>query len=133
MLNIIPPTFIPNRINSGYLSNIISIIINPCLLIIDASFKIYTTRIDFLCYPLSQSTLLDNCGAVYLVNNKSLLVPNTFVLIRGAKIVEYRSLSLLIISYKVCIIKYIFNRLNSPSTVVGRNWSAFFLCLLFVF
>ena len=43
-------------------------------------------------------------------------MPNTFVLIRGAEIVEYRSSSLLIVSYKVYIIKYIFNRLNSLST-----------------
>ena len=111
-----PPTFIPNYINSSYLGNIIFIIINPCFLIIDAGFRIYTIGINFLCYPLSQSTLLNNYKVVHLVNNKSLLVPNTFVLIRGAKTIEYRSSGLLIVGYRVYIIKHVFNRPNSPST-----------------
>ena len=35
--------------------------------------------LDFSCHPLSESTLLNNCGATHLVNSKEMLEPRTFV------------------------------------------------------
>ena len=40
---------------------------------------IYATALDFSRHPLADYTLLDNCGASNLVNDKKLLVPSSFV------------------------------------------------------
>jgi hypothetical protein len=46
-------------------------------LLLELGEGMYAT-LDFLAHPFSDSTLLDNCGAVYLVNSKEMLVPGLF-------------------------------------------------------
>jgi hypothetical protein len=48
------------------------------LIILGLGTGIYAT-LDFLKYPLLASTLINNCGAMHLINNKDLLKPNLFI------------------------------------------------------
>jgi hypothetical protein len=57
-------------------SSIITALINPTLLYLE-SLGVYLT-IDFNAYPLSYSTILNNRAALYLINNKELLVLGSF-------------------------------------------------------
>jgi hypothetical protein len=59
--------------------------------------------------------LFDNCGAVYLVNDKVLLELGLFSKL-NRRIVEAGTSSILIISYNTRVIKNVFNSVNSPAT-----------------
>ncbi|KAF2970752.1 hypothetical protein GQX73_g2825 [Xylaria multiplex] len=48
---------------------------------------IYTT-LGYGLHPLSESTVIDNCGALHLVNTKELLVPGSFVLSEDGESVD---------------------------------------------
>lgn len=72
----------------------INVIVDPKLL--DQVMGMYV-YMDFQHHPLSDSTLLDNCGATYLVNFKDLLVLGFFVKSRSIECVEAGSSSLPII------------------------------------
>jgi hypothetical protein len=62
--------------STAFSSSIVAALINPTLLYLE-SLGVYLT-IDFNAYPLSYSTILNNGAALYLVNNKELLVPGSF-------------------------------------------------------
>jgi hypothetical protein len=64
---------------------------------------------------LLASTLLDNCKAIYLVNNKDLLKLGLFVKVSYNKCIKAKSLSLLILGYSIKAIKRALNSTNSPS------------------
>jgi hypothetical protein len=78
----------PKESNSGsvgYPGNFNTTLVDPILIIQEPRQGIYVT-LDFSRHPLSQSTLLDNYGAIHLVNSKELIDPGTFV---KAKIDDY--------------------------------------------
>jgi hypothetical protein len=72
--------------------------------------------LDFLRYPLSQSTLLDNCGTMYLVNSKNLINSGTFIKAKINNYVKAGITSLPIIGYGTRIIKNVVNRPMGPRT-----------------
>jgi hypothetical protein len=71
--------------------------------------KVYLT-LDFSRHPLSESTLLDNCGATHVMNDVCLLDEGSFVLERLRRTVKAGSSSLPILSRGTYIIKSILNR-----------------------
>jgi hypothetical protein len=71
--------------------------------------------LDFLRYPLSASTLLDNCSATHLVNSKDLLKLRSFVKALFNKCVEAGSLSLLILGRGTKVIKKAINGAAGPN------------------
>ena len=60
---------------------------------------------------LSQNTLLDNCGIIYLINSKNLINSGIFIKAKINNYIEAGITSLLIIRYSTCIIKNVVNRL----------------------
>src|ERR1700727_3122972 len=72
--------------------------------------------LDFLRYLLSQSILLDNCSAIYLVNSKDLINSGTFIKAKINNYVKAGITSLLIIRYNTYIIKNVINRPIGPHT-----------------
>jgi hypothetical protein len=58
------------------------------LLTREPGIGIYTTQLDFSRHAFSQSTLLDNCGAMHVVNDRALLDEGSFVLARAGECVE---------------------------------------------
>jgi hypothetical protein len=71
--------------------------------------------LDFARYLLLASTLLDNCKAMHLVNNKNLLKPGLFIKASYNKYIEAGSLSLLILGYSIRVIKKALNSTSSFS------------------
>jgi hypothetical protein len=73
--------------------------------------KIYAARL-FSKHPLALSILLNNCSLLYLVNDKHLLMPESF---RPAydKYVEAGTISFPIKGYKTRIIKNVIKNLNN--------------------
>jgi hypothetical protein len=65
--------------------------------------------LDFLRYPLSASTLLNNYSAIYLVNSKDLLELRSFVKALFNKCVEAGSSSLPILGRGIKVIKKAIN------------------------
>jgi hypothetical protein len=76
---------------------------------------VYTT-LNLSRHPLSLSTLFDNCGAIYLVNNKSLLVPGSFVKSKGLEHVEAGLSSLPIIGRGTRVLKGLLDRAHGEGT-----------------
>ena len=66
--------------------------------------------LDFLRYPLSQNTLLDNYSTIYLVNSKNLINSSTFIKAKINNYIKARIINFLIIKYNTYIIKNIVNR-----------------------
>jgi hypothetical protein len=63
---------------------------------------------------LVDSTFLNNCGAIYLVNNINLLDNTKYNRIISDNIIEYRTSSLDIIGYRIYIIKnYLYKEYRS--------------------
>ncbi len=73
--------------------------------------------LDFARHLLLASTLIDNCGTIYLVNSKDLLEPRIFVPVTLDKTVKARLLALLILGYSTCIIKRVLHRVSGPNTI----------------
>jgi hypothetical protein len=71
--------------------------------------------LDFLRYPLSASTLLDNYSAIYLVNSKDLLKLRSFVKALFNKCVEAGSSSLPILGRGIKVIKKAINKATGPN------------------
>jgi hypothetical protein len=69
--------------------------------------------LDFSRYPLSASTLLDNCGATHLVNNKELLVLRSFTKAAYNECVKASSFSLPILRHSKRVIKKVLNSVAS--------------------
>jgi hypothetical protein len=65
---------------------------------------VYTT-LNLSRYPLLLSTLFNNCGVIYLVNNKSLLIPGSFIKLKGPEHVEAGLSSLSIIGRGTRVLK----------------------------
>ena len=59
-------------------------------------------------HSLLESTLLNNCRAMHLINSKNKLKPKTFEQISLNLIVKCRTFLLLIIKFEKCIIRGIF-------------------------
>ena len=59
--------------------------------------------------------MLNNYSAIYLVNNKDLLIPSTFVLFKDNNIVQIGSFSLPILRYRERVLKKVLNSLNSKN------------------
>jgi len=68
-------------------------------------------------HPLSTSTLLDNCGAIHLVNNRSLLQPGTFEACNDGSCVEAGASSFPIIGWGKRILKNIFMDEGGMTTI----------------
>jgi hypothetical protein len=77
------------------------------------SHEVYAARL-FSKYPLALSILLNNCGLLYLINNKHLLMPGSF---RPAydKYVKAGTILFPIKGYKTRIIKNIIKNMNSST------------------
>ena len=61
--------------------------------------------------------MLNNYSAIYLVNNKDLLVPSTFVLSKNNNIVQVGSSFLPILKRKEKVLKKVLNSPNSKNIV----------------
>jgi hypothetical protein len=77
------------------------------------SYEIYAARL-FSKHPLALSIFLSNCGLLYLVNDKHLLVPKSF---RPAynKYVKAKTTSFPVKSHKTRIIKNIIKNMNGST------------------
>jgi hypothetical protein len=76
---------------------------------------LYAT-LDFSSHPLSNSTLLDNCGATHLVNSKELLVQGSFVKSGPDDYVESGTSRLEIVGRGKRVISNILNGAEGPKT-----------------
>ena len=76
---------------------------------------VYAT-LDFSRHLLLVSTLLNNYSTTNLVNNRALLVLDTFIKVRVDKCVKARSLSLLILGRSKRVLKNILDRVKGPRT-----------------
>ncbi len=72
--------------------------------------------LDFLAHPFSDSTLLDNYRAVYLVNSKEMLVPGLFRKSGAADFVDTGTQSILIIGRGLQVIKNYLVGEKGPNT-----------------
>ena len=72
--------------------------------------------LDFAKYPLSASTLLNNCKVIYLINNKDLLEPGSFIKASYNKYIEAGSSSFPILRYSIKVIKKALNGTGSLSS-----------------
>lgn len=62
-----------------------------------------------LLYQLSASTLIDNCGALHLVNTRDLLKPDSFVLAEYGEVVEAGTTFFLIAGKGTRVLKNVLN------------------------
>ena len=76
---------------------------------------VYAT-LDFSRYLLLVSTLLNNYRATNLVNDRALLILDTFIKVRVDECVEARSLSLPILGRSKHVLKNILDRVRGPRT-----------------
>jgi hypothetical protein len=72
--------------------------------------------LDFLAYPFSDNTLLNNYRAVYLVNSKEMLVPGLFRKSGVADFVDTGTQSILIIGRGLRVIKNYLAGEKGPNT-----------------
>ena len=61
--------------------------------------------------------MLNNYSAIYLVNNKDLFVPSTFVLFKNNNIVQVSSFFFPILRHRERILKKVLNSLNSKNII----------------
>ena len=73
--------------------------------------------LNFAKYPLLASTLLNNCKAIHLINNKDLLKLGLFVKASYNKYIKAKSLSLLILKYSTKVIKRALNSTSGLSLI----------------
>ena len=74
--------------------------------------------LNFAKYPLLASTLLNNCKAIYLINNKDLLELGSFIKASYNKCIEAGSSSFPILRRGIRVIK---KALNSTSSLSSAN------------
>ncbi|KAI0534434.1 hypothetical protein GGR58DRAFT_505327 [Xylaria digitata] len=77
---------------------------------------VYTT-LGYGLHPLSQSTVLNNCGALHLVNNRALLEPGSLILAEDEECVDVGTTSFPIVGRGKRIIKGAFSGVKGPNTV----------------
>lgn len=73
------PSSSSSKGKTKFLTEFNTVTIDPMLLTPSPGTGIYATMLDFSRHLLADCTLLDNCGALNLVNDKKLLVPGSFV------------------------------------------------------
>ena len=61
--------------------------------------------------------MLNNYSAIYLVNNKDLLIPSTFVLFKNSNIVQVSFSFLFVLKCKEKVLKKVLNSLNSKNII----------------
>ena len=61
--------------------------------------------------------MLNNYSAIYLVNNKDLFIPSTFVLFKNNNIVQVSFFFLSIFKYREKVLKKVLNSLNSKNII----------------
>jgi hypothetical protein len=105
----------PKVSGTQFPGNFNTALVNLILIIQSPGQGIYII-LDFSRYPLSQSTLLDNCNAMYLVNSKDLINSGTFIKAKINNYVKAGITSLPIIRYSTRIIKNIINKPAGPRT-----------------
>jgi hypothetical protein len=66
--------------------------------------------LNLLYYPLLLSTLFNNYRVIHLVNNKSLLIPSSFIKLKGLKYIKASLFNLPIISRGTRVLKGLLNR-----------------------
>jgi hypothetical protein len=101
----------PKVSGTQFPGNFNTALVNPMLIIQSPGQGIYII-LDFSRYPLSQSTLLDNCSAIYLVNSKDLINSGTFIKAKINNYMEAGITSLPIIRHGTYIIKNVVNGLT---------------------
>lgn len=100
----------------SYPGSISAALIDPMLLQHDPqSLGIYTTM-DFNAHPLSKSTILDNGGALHLVNSMELLEPGSYTKAVGVKCVEAGTQAFPIQGTGTRVIKNSVNGARGPRT-----------------
>ena len=105
----------PKASGTQFPGNFNAALVNPMLMIQSPGQGIYI-MLDFSRHPLSQSTLLDNYGAMHLVNSKDLINSGTFIKAKINNYVKAGITSLLIIRRGTRIIKNVVNRPAGPRT-----------------
>ena len=95
-------------------------VLDPILLTGVPGLGVYLI-LDFSRYSLSESTLLDNCSVMYMVNNVRILDEGIFINERSGCTVKAGSSSLPIISCDTCTIKCILNGKNDKVDLVLRD------------
>ncbi|OAF55182.1 hypothetical protein VC83_08403 [Pseudogymnoascus destructans] len=101
----------PAHGNNDYRATYNAAIIAPWL---DQSLGVYTVIGQK--HPLSESTLLDNCGAVHIVNCKDLLEPGSMIYPSTPEFVESGTTSFAIVARGTRIIRKILHGLSGPQT-----------------
>jgi hypothetical protein len=101
-------------------SNLTFPVLDPMLFTGAPGLGVYST-LDFSRHPLSESTLLDNCGATHVVNDVQMLDEGTFVKELPGRTVEAGSSSLPVIGRGTRTIKSILNGKNGKVDLVLRN------------
>ena len=61
--------------------------------------------------------MLNNYSAIYLVNNKDLLIPSTFFLFKNNNIVQVSFFFLPIFKYRKRVLKKVLNSLNNKNII----------------
>jgi len=100
--------------HANFPGNINACIIDPALML-QPGEGMYAT-LDFSAHPFSDSTLLDNCGAVHLVNSRDLLVQGSFRKSGASDYVEAGTQSIPIIGRGSRVIKNCLAGENGPNT-----------------
>jgi hypothetical protein len=95
-------------------------VLDPMLFMGAPGLGVFST-LDFSRHPLSESTLLDNCGAPHVVNDVRMLDEGTFVKERPGRTVEAGSSSLPIIGRGTRTIKSILNGKNGKADLILRD------------
>ena len=95
-------------------------VLDPNLILGAPGIGVYST-LDFSRHPLSESTLLDNCGATHVVNDIRLLDKGSFVPERPGRTVEAGSSSLPILGRGTRTIKSILNGKKGKVDLVLNN------------
>jgi hypothetical protein len=93
-------------------SSISTALLNPTLITAGPSIRIYAT-LDFSKHLLLESTLFNNYGAIYLVNNKERLNKGSFVKLLVELVIKVRTSILLITRRSTCTFKRLFNKRDS--------------------
>jgi hypothetical protein len=97
-----------------YPGNLVAAVIDISDFGIDPDNGVYSTT--YAAHPLSLSTILDGGGAVYLVNDRDLLIPDSFRPAKSGDYVDAGTQSLPVSGYGDWILKCVINGDDSPKT-----------------
>ncbi|TIC91628.1 Retrovirus-related Pol polyprotein from transposon TNT 1-94 [Colletotrichum higginsianum] len=103
-----------NAKDPGYPGSVVAVTIEP-LPIPESSRAIFSTALSSA-HPLSESTVMDSCGAMHLVNDKGLLEPGSYKLSTSDDYVEVGTSSLPVSGRGTRIIKGVVNGPRGAAT-----------------